>query len=103
LSLKPTSAKVKDYYNALNQFGKLNISHEMAVRQAFASLLHSSAKPFGWKLVADFRIAVAKSKSVILDAGLNPPYFRAAPLCGLSTRLDVCGRSYLENFKDDIR
>jgi len=23
LSLKPTSAKVKDYYNALNQFGQL--------------------------------------------------------------------------------
>jgi predicted helicase len=70
LSLKPTSAKVKDYYNALNQFGQLNISHEMAVRQAFASLLDSSAKPFGWKLVPEFRIAVAKNKSVIVDGAL---------------------------------
>jgi hypothetical protein len=26
LSLKPSSAKVKDYYDALNQFGQLNIS-----------------------------------------------------------------------------
>ena len=26
LNLKPTSAKVRDYYNALNQFGQLNIS-----------------------------------------------------------------------------
>jgi predicted helicase len=32
LSLKPSHAKVKDYYNALNQFGQLNISHETAVR-----------------------------------------------------------------------
>jgi predicted helicase len=70
LSLKPTSARVKDYYNALNQFGQLNISHEMAVRQAFASLLDSSAKPFGWKLVPEFRIAVAKNKSVIVDGAL---------------------------------
>ena len=61
---------VKDYYNALNQFGQLNISHEMAVRQAFASLLDSSAKPFGWKLVPEFRIAVAKKKSVIVDGAL---------------------------------
>jgi len=38
-SLKPTLAKVKDYYNALNQFGQLNISHETAVRQTFASLI----------------------------------------------------------------
>jgi hypothetical protein len=51
LILKPTSAKVKDYYNALNQFGQLNISHETAVRQAFASLLDTCAKQFKWKLV----------------------------------------------------
>jgi hypothetical protein len=51
LSLKPTSAKVKDYYNALNQFGQLNISHETAVRQAFASLLDTCARQFKWKLV----------------------------------------------------
>jgi hypothetical protein len=30
LSLKPSHAKVKDYYSALNQFGQLNISHEIA-------------------------------------------------------------------------
>ncbi|HEY1527657.1 MAG TPA: type ISP restriction/modification enzyme [Candidatus Angelobacter sp.] len=33
LSLKPSHAKVKDYYKALNQFGQLNISHETANRR----------------------------------------------------------------------
>ncbi len=61
LSLKPTSAKVKDYYNALNQFGQLNISHETAVRQAFASLLDSLCTPFDWKLVQEFRMPSPKT------------------------------------------
>jgi predicted helicase len=67
LSLKPTSAKVKDYYNALNQFGQLNISHETAVRQAFASLLDTCAKQFKWKLVQEFRLPAPKNRSVIVD------------------------------------
>jgi predicted helicase len=70
LSLKPTSAKVKDYYNALNQFGQLNISHETAVRQAFASLLDDCARKFKWKLVQEFRIPLPKNKSVIVDGAV---------------------------------
>jgi hypothetical protein len=61
LSLKPSHAKVKDYYNALNQFGQLNISHETAVRQALASLLDTCVKHFKWKLVQKFRLLVPKT------------------------------------------
>lgn len=70
LSLKPTSAKVKDYYNALNQFGQLNISHETAVRQAFASLLDTCARQFKWKLVQEFRLPAPRNKSVIVDGAV---------------------------------
>ena len=70
LSLKATSAKVKDYYNALNQFGQLNISHETAVRQAFASLLDTCARQFKWKLVQEFRLPAPKNKSVIVDGAV---------------------------------
>ena len=35
LNLKPTHKLVKNYYQALGQFGQLNIDHEMAVRDAF--------------------------------------------------------------------
>jgi len=37
LNLKPTHKLVKNYYEALGQFGQLNIDHEMAVRSAFQS------------------------------------------------------------------
>jgi predicted helicase len=70
LNLKPTHAKVKDYYNALNLFGQLNISHETAVRQAFASLLDTCAKQFKWKLVQEFRLPVPPNKSVIVDGAV---------------------------------
>jgi hypothetical protein len=70
LSLKPTSAKVTEYYNALNQFGQLNISHETAVRQAFASLLDTCARQFKWKLVQEFRLPAPKNKSVIVDGAV---------------------------------
>lgn len=70
LNLKPTSARVKDYYNALNQYGQLNISHETAVRQAFASPLDDCAKKFQWKLVQEFPISLPKNKRIILDGAV---------------------------------
>src|SRR5579872_3210811 len=70
LNLKPTSARLKDYYNALHQFGQLNISHESAVRQAFASLLDKCARDFQWKLVHEFRINLSNNKSIILDGAV---------------------------------
>lgn len=70
LNLKPTSAKVRDYYNALNQYGQLNISHEMAVRSAFASLLDSCARKWDWTLIPEFRIALPTKKSIIVDGAV---------------------------------
>lgn len=70
LNLKPSYAKVREYYNALNQYGQLNISHETAVREAFASLLDSCAHQFQWKLIHEFRISLPKNKSVIVDGAL---------------------------------
>src|SRR5713226_1942895 len=67
LSLKPSHAKVRQYYDSLHQYGQLNISHETAVRQAFASLLDTCARQFKWKLVQEFRLPAPKNKSIILD------------------------------------
>jgi predicted helicase len=70
LNLKPSHAKVREYYSALHQFGQLNISHETAVRQAFASLLDTCARQFKWKLVQEVRLPAPKNKSVIVDGAL---------------------------------
>src|SRR5205809_7657168 len=73
LNLKASTAKVKDYYSALNQFGQLNISHETAVRQAFAGLLDSCAKQFKWKLVQEFRLPAPKNKSRAVTSSIEEP------------------------------
>ena len=39
LNLKPTHKSVKTYYAALDQFAKLDVTHETAVRAAFQGLL----------------------------------------------------------------
>ena len=39
LNLKPTHKAVRSYYEALGQFGRLDIGHEGAVRGAFHNLL----------------------------------------------------------------
>jgi hypothetical protein len=72
LNLKPSHAKVRDYYDALKQYGQLNISHETAVRQAFASLLDTCARQFRWKLIHEVRIPATKNKgrSVIVDGAV---------------------------------
>ena len=48
---------MKAYYEALGQFGALNVEHEMAVRSAFQHLLAKCCSQFHWTLVPEFSIA----------------------------------------------
>jgi predicted helicase len=75
LSLKPTHATVKAYYEALHQFGQLYIDHEGAVRSAFQTLLAKCGQKTIPKLtlVPEYRIERARS-SVIVDGALVDLY-----------------------------
>lgn len=44
LNLKPTHVSVKTYYAALDQFDKLGVTHETAVRAAFQGMLENCAR-----------------------------------------------------------
>jgi hypothetical protein len=70
LDLKPSQAKVREYFSALHQFGQLSISHETAVRQAFAALLDGCARQLQWKLVHEVRIPLPNNKSIIVDEAI---------------------------------
>jgi predicted helicase len=70
LNLKPTHAPVKAYYQALGQYGQLNIDHEMAVRSAFQSLLEKCGKQFHWTLIAEFPIRRPKGVPLKVDGAL---------------------------------
>lgn len=53
LNLKPTHKPVKTYYQALQQFARLGVDHELAVRDAFADLLKACCQQFNWTLVLE--------------------------------------------------
>jgi N-6 DNA Methylase len=76
LSLKPTHATVKAYYETLHQFGQLYIDHEGAVRSAFQTLLAKCGQRADPKLtlVPEYRIKRARGSSVIVDGALVDLY-----------------------------
>ena len=70
LNLKPTHKPVKAYYESLDKFDKLGVTHESAVRSAFQSLLESCGKQFKWTLVPEYSITLRRNKRIAVDGAL---------------------------------
>ncbi|MBE9145778.1 type ISP restriction/modification enzyme [Planktothrix mougeotii] len=70
LNLKPTHKPVKAYYDALQQFAKLGVSHELAVKDAFADLLKACCQQFNLTLVPEKSIKLPNGKSIRVDGAL---------------------------------
>ena len=77
LNLKPTHKPVKAYYESLQRFESIGVSHETAVRSAFQSLLEHCGKQFNWILVPEHSITPlirgargVKNKRIVVDGAL---------------------------------
>ena len=70
MNLKPTHKAVKDYYAALDQYARLGITHEGAVRSAFQSLLESCARQEKWTLVAEHSMLSLIDTRIFVDGAL---------------------------------
>ncbi len=70
LNLKPTHKPVKAYYESLDQFDRLGVTHETAVRSAFHALLESCGKQFDWTLVPEHSMALNRNKRIVVDGAL---------------------------------
>ena len=70
LNLKATHKSVRDYYEALQKYERLGISHEMAVRSAFQYLLAWCGRKFRWTLVTEHSIALQNGKRIVVDGAL---------------------------------
>ena len=70
LTLKPTHRPIKSYYAALDQFARLGVTHETAVRAAFQSLLETCARQCGWTLVPEFALNTRRGKRIVADGAL---------------------------------
>ena len=70
LSLKPSHQSVKAYYDSLDRFGRLGVTHESAVRSAFQTLLEGCGRQFGWTLVPEYSISLARNRRIVVDGAL---------------------------------
>ncbi|MCY4079591.1 MAG: N-6 DNA methylase [Caldilineaceae bacterium] len=70
LNLKPTHKPVKSYYAALDQFAKLGVTHETAVRAAFQALLENCARQCKWTLVPEYGVSTGRGKRIVVDGAL---------------------------------
>ena len=70
LNLKPTHKPVTTYYAALDQFARLGVTHETAVRAAFQSLLETCARQCGWTLVPEHAVNPRRGQRIVIDGAL---------------------------------
>ena len=70
LNLRPTHKIVRDYYSELDQFDRLGVAHEGAVRSAFQSLLQGCARQFDWTLVPEHSMTVRRDRRIVVDGAL---------------------------------
>ena len=70
LNLKPTHKPAKAYYESLQRFESIGVSHETAVRSAFQTLLEHCGRQFDWILVPEHSIAVGRNKRIVVDGAL---------------------------------
>jgi predicted helicase len=71
LNLKATHAPVKKYYDTLNQLtDQFHISHEGAVKDAFAELLKFCGRQFKWTLVGEYSFQRKGKNPIRLDGAL---------------------------------
>ena len=68
--LKPASAHVKRYYQALARFHKEGHTTEGNTRSAFADLLKHCASPYGWHLVEEYQFKGTGKQSLRADGAL---------------------------------
>ena len=74
LNLKSTHKPVKAYYESLQRFESIGVSHETAVRSAFQTLLEYCGRQFNWILVPEHSmtslIRGGKNKRIVVDGAL---------------------------------
>ena len=70
LNLKPTHKPVKAYYESLQRFESIGVSHETAVRSAFQFLLEYCGRQFDWILVPEHSMRGVKNRRIIVDGAL---------------------------------
>ena len=67
ISLKPAHKSIVEFYAALENFDKLNVKHELAVKTPFQNLLDAAARQFGWTLIPEFAHRKKRVDGAVVD------------------------------------
>ena len=76
LNLKPTHKPIRDYYEALAQYNRLDITHEGAVSNPFAFLLATCAKRAGVTLEPQHAMRSPKGNRIVIDGAIIDEEYR---------------------------
>ena len=74
LNLKPTHKPIRDYYEALEQYDHLDITHEGAVSSPFGQLLAICAKRVGGTLEPQHSMRSPKGNRIVIDGRIIDQY-----------------------------
>lgn len=74
LNLKSTHKPIRDYYEALEQYGQLDITHEGAVSSPFSQLLATCAKKAGVTLEPQHAMRSPKGNRIVIDGAIIDQY-----------------------------
>lgn len=103
LNLKPSHKSVKDYYTALEQFHKLGISNEGAVKGAFQSLLDVCGRQFQWKLAPEWQIRQPGGSIIWVDGALVDTFKLTHGFWEAKDTQDKLEREVKKKFEQGIR
>ena len=74
LNIKPTHKPIRDYYEALEQYDQLDITHEGAVSNPFAFLLATCAKKIKGTLEPQHTMRSPKGNRIVIDGAIRDEY-----------------------------
>ena len=74
LNLKSTHKPIRDYYEALEQYNQLDITHEGAVSSPFSQLLATCAKKAGVTLEPQHAMRSPKGNRIVIDGAIIDQY-----------------------------
>lgn len=74
LNLKPTHKPIRDYYEALEQYNRHNITHEGAVSNPFAFLLATCAKKIKGTLEPQHTMRSPEGNRIVIDGAILNEY-----------------------------
>lgn len=100
LNLKPTHKPVREYYKALEQYERLGVSHEGAVKPAFGQLLESCARQLNWTLSQEYLIQRIGRRPARVDGALVDSYSLARGFWEAKDRHDNLIQEVKKKFQD---